>query len=297
MLIHEIVNYCNDKYCSSDTEHICENCHHPTECSGNCKECLRQVHYPKKYPDGKHDYDCQNMINFYVCDYINKYASEMLYLLRKSEKLQELNEYHILSIGCGAAPDLMAFEQYVLEKNESKKICYCGFDRNELWNDIHQEIKDYNNALISAKFKYMDVFKYFESRSVRNVNVIVLQYVISHFYNTNQIRYIDDFFTNIVEKVVSKKNPDEPLIILINDTNSNKRGRDCFMNLWGELKKKGYSGNRKRFYFDYRIQNPNQRYGKMHIDNSVLFNLNEFDLKIYEPWKECSSAQLLIEIE
>ena len=110
MLIHEIVDYCNAEYRNADTTHLCHDCNHPSECSGSCKNCLEHVHYPSKYPNGKKDYDCENMINFHVCDYINKYASEMLYLLRKSEKLKEIEEYHILSIGCGAAPDLMAYD-------------------------------------------------------------------------------------------------------------------------------------------------------------------------------------------
>ena len=109
MLIHEIVKFCDKEYRKSDIKHICSDCNHPTECSKSCKNCLEQIHYPSKYPQGKKDYDCENLINFYVCDYTNKYASEMLYLLRKSKRLQDIEKYHIISIGCGAAPDLMAF--------------------------------------------------------------------------------------------------------------------------------------------------------------------------------------------
>ncbi len=99
MLIHEIVEYCNNEYRKGDCKHICWDCNHPSECPKSCKNCLEQIHYPSRYPQGKKDYDCNNLINFYVCDYTNKYASEMLYLLRQSEKLREIDEYHILSIG------------------------------------------------------------------------------------------------------------------------------------------------------------------------------------------------------
>lgn len=298
MLIHEIVNYCNNEYNNANLEYKCRDCNHPAECSGNCKNCLEQVHYPNRYPYGKHDYDCQNMLNFYVCDYINKYASEMLYLLRKSEKLREIEEYHILSIGCGAAPDLMAFEQYVLETGEYKEIRYFGIDKNNLWDDIHQEIKEYCSDIITfSNFEYVDAMEYFKSNIIESTNVIVFQYVISHFYNTNQIQYIQDFFMNIVDKVVERNSSDEPIIILINDTNSCYRGRSFFMDLKDILQRNGYHVTCRSFYFNYRIQNQAQRYGEMHPDNQVLFDLSDFDLQEYDPWAECSAAQLLIEIE
>ena len=143
MLIDEIIKYCNNEYRNADTENLCIDCNHPQECPGSCKKCLAQIHFPKDYPNGKKDYDCKNLINFYVCDYANKYASEMLYLLRKSKCLKEIDEYHILSIGCGSAPDLMAFEQYAVEAESAKDIMYFGIDINPLWNDIHEKIIDY----------------------------------------------------------------------------------------------------------------------------------------------------------
>lgn len=57
------------------------------------------------------------MLNFYVCDYSAKYTSELLYLMRKSQALEEIDDYHVLSIGCGGCPDLMAFEQYCHENH------------------------------------------------------------------------------------------------------------------------------------------------------------------------------------
>lgn len=47
MLIHEIVDYCNAEYRNADTTHLCHDCNHPSECTGSCKKCLEQVHYPQ----------------------------------------------------------------------------------------------------------------------------------------------------------------------------------------------------------------------------------------------------------
>lgn len=298
MLIHEVVKFCDNEYRHSDINHICQDCNHPAGCSGRCKKCLEQVHYPSKYPNGKKDYDCENMLNFYVCDYTNKYASEMLYLLRRSRMLKEIDEYHILSIGCGAAPDLMAFEQYVNEIDQSHKISYYGIDVNRLWQNIHERIKKYDSdAIIKARFGYKDAINYFDAYPINDANVIVLQYVISHFYNTGQIKIIQDFFSNLVKNVIENRSSNEPFVILINDVNSCNRGRDYFEDLVQILKAQHYHGHCSCFYFDYRIRNDSQRYGNQHPQNNTLFDLDAFDLDIYEPWKECSSAQMLIEIE
>ena len=102
-LIKTIIGYCDKQYKQTD----CFVCDHqngcPGECEGNCKNCLEEVHYPGRYPNGKKDYDCSRMLNFYVCDYSAKYASELLYLMRKSQALEEINDYHVLSIGCGGS--------------------------------------------------------------------------------------------------------------------------------------------------------------------------------------------------
>jgi len=63
------------------------------------------------------------------------------------------------------------------------------------------------------------------------------------------------------------------------------------------LEKSHYQVQYECYYFDYRIKNDFQRYGNKHSQNITLFDLDEIDLDIYKPWKECSSAQMLIEIE
>lgn len=114
-LYSKVVRYSHEEFTNSK----CEDCNHinycPGTCEGICKNCLEEVHYPKKYPNGKKDYDCHRMMSFYVCDYAAKYMSEMLYLMEKSEALKQINNYHVVSIGCGSCPDLMAFEKYCHE--------------------------------------------------------------------------------------------------------------------------------------------------------------------------------------
>lgn len=294
MLIDEIVSFCNSQYSHADTEHICESCQHE-ECSQSCKKCLEEIHYPYRYPNGKKDYDCCNLIYFYMCDYTYKYASEIWYLLRKSEVIKSIETFRILSIGCGGCPDLMAFESYLKENGQRKKISYLGIDKNELWSPIHNEIKNYRSNLIRTSFCYDDALELLSRKRVNSANVLVLQYVISHFYNTGQICKIELFYERLIENIILRKEKGKPFVILINDVNSNNRGRDLFESLCKKLADAGMHGSYAKYYFNYRIQNDYQRYGEEHTSNSLLYDMPS-NLSKYEPWKYCSSAQMIIEI-
>jgi hypothetical protein len=63
MLIDEIVNFSNKSY---QGKGMCSNCTNPDHCPGSCNGCLEQVHWPNKYSNGKKDYDCKNMIDYYL---------------------------------------------------------------------------------------------------------------------------------------------------------------------------------------------------------------------------------------
>lgn len=296
MLIDRIVDFCDNQYSNQDTYHICKTCKHPSQCSGNCKNCLEEIHYPNKYPNGKKDYDCSNLINFYVCDYSFKYASEILYLLRKCESLNNIDNYHIMSIGCGGCPDLMAFESFIEESHLNKRISYIGIDINELWEPIHNQIKTYKtNNIKNIQFIYVDAIQYFDEMTIKDANVLILQYVISHFYNTNQISEIEAFFDQLIDSIIKYKEQNKPFVIIINDVNSNNRGRDYFLEFCEKLKARNFHGIYNPYYFDYNIKNSKQCYGMKHESNDVLYSIPN-KLKKYEPWRKCSSAQLLIEV-
>lgn len=297
MLINRITDFSKNEYEDNSSKYSCDDCNHCYECPKDnsdvcedCKDCLEQIHYHDS--KGKTDYDCINMINFYVCCYIFKYASEILYLIRQSDLIKELNEYNILSFGCGACPDLMAFEKY--NEYDEKFIRYTGIDINKLWDDVHTEIFDYTyNKNIETHFICEDAFGVVESGDIANINIIILQYFISHLNNTDQI---DDFFDNLVENIISNNTNSEPIIIMINDANSYKCGRDCFIKLYNKLIASGYDCTYKKFYFHYSSINDYQRYGTMHSNNRILFNVSG-DFAKYHVWKRCTSSQLIIEIK
>ncbi len=294
-LFENVIDFCHNQYISAK----CEECGHfegcPSVKCGNCKQCLEEIHYPYRHPNGWRDYECDRMINFYVCDYTAKYASEMLYLMRRSEALSTIEKYHVLSLGCGACPDLIALERFCQESSQKKRISYLGIDVNERWKHIHEQISLYKSPIVEkTSFKYCDVIS--DELNIADANVVILQYIISHFYNTDQILQINDFFKKLIKGIVRNKQEYSPMVILINDVNSFRRGRDFFIDLVDDLQKSDFHGTYRKFYFDRNIVNSAQRYGIKHTSENVIFEIPEEYENIYQPWHFCSSAQLLIEV-
>lgn len=194
-LYDSLIDYCHASYLTSE----CGNCNHPGCCPGNpygnCKQCFEEVHYPSRNPLGKKDYDCDRMLYFYTCCYAAKYASEMLYLMCKSEAMAEIEDYNVLSIGCGSCPDLMALERYCDEPGSEKTIEYTGIDMNKRWTMIHNEIKRHPSDIIQrSNFSYRDAVT--GLFPIIDTNVVVLQYFISHLYNNGQIANVNFFSKN-----------------------------------------------------------------------------------------------------
>ena len=108
--------------------------------------------------------------------------------MRESEALKQIDNYHVISIGCGGCPDLMAFERYCHEDENGKSVNYIGIDVNKKWMNIHKVIKEYKTTTLrKAQFVYMDAVSE-EYSEISQANVIVLQYVILIFIIRSKLR-------------------------------------------------------------------------------------------------------------
>lgn len=206
------------------------------------------------------------MIYHYVCQYTYIYSSEILYALNAHKNfLSDYNRFKIMSIACGACPDLIALETFKSRSNSNSDISYKGYDINPLWSPIHSFIKQHctqNNIQRSFIEKY--VITYFQKYYVSGTNIIVISYLLSYLYNTNQTDQIDLLFENIADSVVIRKNASEKMLIIINDVNSNRRGRDYFNHLPRILRKKGMGVKSGFRFFDSPSLNYFQRVGTVY---------------------------------
>lgn len=298
MLIDHLVEFCDIRYRQLKPQNNCINCNHQNRCPGTCKNCLYEIHFPEKEENkanGRKEYNCPVLMNYYVCDYSFKYASEMLYLLRVCNSINRLDEYNILSIGCGGSPDLMAFETFIHERNDQKIINYLGLDRNGLWEPIHNGIQAYQSEIFNnINYTNIDANDYFLQPANHIFNILILQYVISYIHHDNP-RTLFHFFDLLIDNFILHKQAGEPLIILVNDVNSCNRGRDFFNILASRISQRQLNPIISRYYFDYQIKAESQRFGIMHPTNNILYDIHE-RFELYDPWRVCSSAQMIIEI-
>lgn len=292
LLVGTLVNRCAELYeASSDCE---DDCTHPSgSCSGCCRECTEQVHWHRK--NGRTDYDCQKLLYYYVCRYAWKYCSEIMYALETLD-LEDYPSYNILSIGCGSAPDLMAFEQ--INRKDKKSIYYRGFDINPFWEAIHNEIENYILTCddIEAKFTIRDIFDVIEKNNPtkRPYNVIILEYLISHLPSKNRAELVAQLFNGLIDKVIAARTPGTPFLIIINDID-HYSVRNLFDLIVDIIKGAGYHGTLDKKHFLMRKQDygdGSERYAsssnKFYIPENIKDN---FNCAI-----ECSSAQLIIEL-
>ena len=301
-LLDTVVDRCHECYQNAQRNHPCSllecthNCEHilqGDEC--NCINCLEEIHYHKQY--GRKTYDCPNLVLCYGCRYLNRFTSEIRYALDVVPVIETFDEYRILSIGCGPAPDLMAFEKYIHEKNLNKRILYKGFDLNENWWSIHNMISQ--NCIspwpIKPKFHYVDAIALFSNQQIPDANVLVLQYVISHFHNTKQFDQLHTFFEHITDNIILKMK--KPSVIIIHDVNHFQLGRDHFEDLIEILRTKGVHGVCQKRYFDNAITHQEQRFGYAYPSISLHYPPKQEIRDIYcRSNNDCSGASLIIEL-
>lgn len=303
MLIEELVEYCDWRY--SQSKCICGNgeCSHPSgTCSGSCSRCLYEIHFPGLVEGTKKDvYDCPKMLDMYVCQYLYSYASEILTAFNhKREFLLNFTNYRLLSIACGACPDLMALEKFCIDNDLHTPIAFRGYDINPNWQFIISQIKEYcDHVGIQRSFFQKDVLTCFRNDTAERANIITISYLISYLYNTNQTNLIVPFFENLADNVILKKKPNEKVLIIINDVNSNRRGRDYFNILSRILRRKGARVNSEFKYFDTGDLNFFQKVGSAYASTECLFNIPDSMKLKYNVSDNHNrkTIQLLLEVE
>ena len=282
-LLFKMVDYCDQMYLVSH----CETCT-GQNCNHDCKECLDDIHF--HHNRIRTAYDCQRLLYYYMCRYSFKYCSEIIYAL-KEINFRNYPYLSILSLGCGGAADLMAFDEHFAS---DEYISYHGVDFNSYWDDIHAEITDlYPKASFSTNF---DVKQDMYKLRGDNYNVIIIEYLISYLYSCDLsgIRCIEKLFDDLIKYVVRNKAHDSPLLIIINDVDSINKGRDEFIRLANKLEFLGYSIKKYKRHFKKNTYYSNsERYNS----SQNLFKCSWDFQQEYCVALKCESAQMIIEVE
>jgi len=221
----ELISLAYDKILTSQCRQ-CAECKFKSEnrCQG-CWDCLNHIHFSSdsKY-DGRSDYECPNIVNYYVYNYLNVYASEIFHLLDAidSGNYSNFSSYNILSLGCGPCPDLVAFDSYNEKTSPKRNISYVGVDINPYWKVYQDKVKELLINSFNVQFENRDAVAITELlRQNENINIIIVHNLISFLYAHDRSK-IESLFNCLQDFIKNKTS----FLLIINDVNSCYCGRD-----------------------------------------------------------------------
>jgi hypothetical protein len=300
-IFEELIKYCDQYY--QENKHQGYKCinhcsHDNANCSGFCSSCMEELTWNKA--NGRTNYNCENLTAYYVCKFLNRFSSEIYHAINSSfiaEKLINFEKFNILSLGCGPCSDVIAFDTFnITNMSKPVDIYYRGIDIAKSWQYIHQKLKKLaeENNYTEPLFSYSDVFKKIKDGPIKDVNILVVQNLISTFKRTGSDEKLSDFINNLTENVINYM-PNNSVII-INDINSINLLRDKWLSV---VKSKLESSPRRgRYHILYFDKNYGNTSWLQHTNDKIIFDYPvEFNNCDYSDWDHCSGVQLLITLE
>ena len=286
-LMKQLTDHCDYYFKCGDCG---EKCTHPAgKCSGDCADCLKEIQYHRS--DGRTDYDCKNMLRYYTCHTIWKRCSEIMYAL-ETIRLEKYTGFNILSIGCGAAPDLMAFNEVA----NGKKVSYHGVDIATKWKDIHDFIiRKSGNA--DVNFERRDIYEILDENPHKNYNIIILQYMIAGHIYSDRTEKINFLFGEIIDKLITNKTKNSPLLLIINDIDHKSWLCDYFNLFIKKLRDNGLEFSYSKRHFKPREDGENAG-SKIYPSRANKFtsHISAEQRDRYNAHAPCSAAQLIVEV-
>ncbi len=280
-MINDVVEFCRRSYGRGGACADCDN-----DCKGGCSACLRAIH---RDSECNRAYNCANMCNWYVCQNMHKYASEIYYALNVLGLNSGRPRLNVCSIGCGPASELIAIEVFRKKHNQSLQYTFNGFDFNEYWNPIQAFVKSQTHNPDNVIFMNMDVFDHYRD-SDDLPNMIILNYMLSDMLKMDFDRFngfLDGLY-NLFRRMPSG-------VLLINDINVGLNPRNVRY-YYDRIAKRIKEENPNAKIYGYHFENTMKRYypyGTQHQRNTT-FRVPNNIVREFNPNTECHSAQLLI---
>lgn len=259
----------------------------------NCGKCFGDL-TNMRVETGYDNYHCERLTYYYTCRHLNTFASQIYYALNSKflkEELSNLKQFNILSLGCGPTPDFIAFDSF--NKNH-KDIKYVGVDVSKAWDNNHKCIEVYNrnNNMSSPVFHFIDVMQYVSEKRNSEINILIIQNIISTFAKSHKNNLLDIFVSKLFQNIILNSSSDK-MYIIVNDVNHPDLLRDEWLRLFIE-KSLEYKYKIKKFLFGgYDGIDNCEKY----LNNNIVFEYPEqFDINDrYNKSSDCMKyVQLLM---
>lgn len=289
-MLNKLVRLCDERYRSTR----CASCSYGIYCPHDCEKCLEYIHFPQRAPAARR-YDCKRMMDYYVCKYVHKYTSELIYAFSMLRDIQEKRHLKVLSIGCGPCTDLLAL--YFLHNQGTysfESLDYCGVEIDtEIWSNIHDDLWTMLPQEWSLRIIPEDICNYVNTllQQEWKPDLIVLQYVFSDMQKHTEPQMMSTTIRELAQFVDSCE---RNTYVVCNDINLSidyNGGRDYFDQLYRRMRTRATA---HRFHFNNSNKDNHYEYGNEYVSNALVLS-PENNLSYYQPYKSCASAQLIIE--
>ncbi len=296
MMIDKLISSCDERF-RHERSHSCNNCTYSGFCPRDikkCGKCLELVHFPGRVAAGAppRQYDCTHMADFYVCRYAYRYVSELIYAFRVLRDVENLNRLKVLSFGCGPCTDLLALDYLRQSGNYAfQSIEYRGVDYNkDVWTNIHEDLERIKSRGFGIKFIYYDAVEIINeiADSEWIPDLVVFQYFFSDMRkNTDSGKILK--FVNTFSEYVNNRMLDNSYVVFndINLSTSYGGGREFF----DQIRRRMNNGLYDYGHFHNDARPNTYGYGRAFDKNNLFFDITP--LAMYDPFKSCSSAQML----
>lgn len=292
--LDKILQFCKDAYsqrpCKADKSKCTGNKKCESKSCSDCDGCLQDIHY---WLNTDLSYTCEYQTYFYVMKFFYRYASEIAYpIALHMQNIFSNDCLKVVSIGCGPSSELYGIKACKMKFNPEIKILYHGFDHNPIWMDLQRENI---SGCPDDSIEYHDNENAFDFiKADGNVNILILNYMLSDLARHNQQGNIDDFMSQL-ESIIKEKTVD---YILINDIYLTKDSGTAYslIKVLNDFCSKNGIPNGNIIRYQYTDPNAYQRkFGTKLNGGKVIFKQN-VDLSQISPWLALKSIVEIIKV-
>lgn len=148
----------------------------------------------------------------YIYKYVPFHANIIYSIISRSEELQELFQHSQIKttcIGGGPGSDLLGILKYCMEINQSKRLSFILFDREEAWAESWEDIGDKldSDLRINSSFQRLDIIdekSWSEKSKYLNSNLYTMMYFLSEVYalKDESSKFFNHLFAEIPENSI-----------------------------------------------------------------------------------------------
>lgn len=293
--LDDLISLCISRYNNINCKQcVYSQCKRQGRC--DCYECIKYIH---RTSNNTMKYNCEKMIYNYVIKHFYRYASEIYYQLMDLNSLMTKDHnLHIVSLGCGAAPELYGILLACRNYKTPQSFNFIGFDHNEIWSPIWNLNKTVISSTVNnIEFIQEDMFDFYNNHQDEKIDILLLNYFLSDIAKFEHTS-INDYLDKLCDFICSKS----PIFILFNDIpyfdNSLKSGCSCIEYIRTKLTKINKNIKVVKHVFKNNINNYSHQFengSKIHTSSRLKFTIDP-DTQIFDPFDKCNSIQETIEI-